>query len=311
MWLLLVLLLGLIFLYRRYRYGLLLENLTDKYVFITGCDSGFGNLLAKQLDKLGMKVLAACLTDNGAKMLKKETSTRLQTIILDVTNSHSVSSAAKWVNDVVGDKGLWGLVNNAGVANTLALNEWLTKEDYLKDLNVNVLGLIDVTLKMLPMIRRAQGRVVNVASIAGRLSMVGGGYCISKFGVETFSDSLRREIRRFGVKVSIIEPGYFKTPIIKPESVVTQIRAIWEKASEEIRNTYGQQYFEKYCQTMSADMMKASTKLHLVTDCMEHALTSVHPMTRYSAGWDAKFLFIPLSYCPTVIADYFFSEYYC
>ncbi|XP_071991054.1 17-beta-hydroxysteroid dehydrogenase type 6-like isoform X2 [Engystomops pustulosus] len=308
MWLLLVLLLGLIFLYRRYRYGLLLENLTDKYVFITGCDSGFGNLLAKQLDKLGMKVLAACLTDNGAKMLKKETSTRLQTIILDVTNSHSVSSAAKWVNDIVSDKGLWGLVNNAGVANPIAQSEWLTKEDYLKILNVNLLGLIDVTLKMLPMIRRAQGRVVNVASIAGRLTFNGGGYCISKYGVETFSDSLRRELRRFGVKVSIIEPGYFKTPMANPESVVGNMRHIWEKASEEIHNAYGQQNFEKYCQKMREDLQKCSTKLYLVTDCMEHALTAVHPMTRYSAGWDAKFFFIPLSYCPTVIADYFFSS---
>ncbi|KAG8537356.1 hypothetical protein GDO81_024668, partial [Engystomops pustulosus] len=107
------------------------------------------------------------------------------------TNSHSVSSAAKWVNDIVSDKGLWGLVNNAGVANPIAQSEWLTKEDYLKILNVNLLGLIDVTLKMLPMIRRAQGRVVNVASIAGRLTFNGGGYCISKYGVETFSDSLR------------------------------------------------------------------------------------------------------------------------
>ncbi|KAM3935127.1 retinol dehydrogenase 16-like [Leptodactylus fuscus] len=307
MWLLLLLvLLGLIFLYRRYRYGLILENLTDKYVFITGCDTGFGHLLAKQLDKHGIKVLAACLTEHGAEELKKETSTRLQTTLLDVTNSQSVSAAAEWVNDIVRDKGLWGLVNNAGTAIPVALNEWLTKDDFAKIVDVNLLGLIDVTLKMLPMIRRAQGRVVNIASIAGRIAVCGGGYCISKYGVECFSDSLRREIGRFGVRVCIIEPGYFKTLITHPEIHQRKLNELWEKTSEEIRNAYGQQYFEKYSQTLCKGLSNLNPNLHLVTDCIEHAITAVYPKTRYSAGLDAKLFFIPLSYCPTAISDFFF-----
>ncbi|XP_073432972.1 retinol dehydrogenase 16-like [Dendrobates tinctorius] len=308
MWLLLLVLLSLIILYRRYRHSLILENLTDKYVFITGCDSGFGNLLAKQLDKRGMKVLAACLTDKGADELKKETSTRLQTIRLDVTDSQSVSAAAEWVSGIVRDKGLWGLMNNAGTAIPIALNEWLTKDDFTKILNVNLLGLIDVTLKMLPMIRRAQGRVVNMASVAGRISLCGGGYCISKYGVEAFSDNLRREISRFGVKVSIIEPGYFKTLISDPEMLIGKFCSLWEKAPEEVRSAYGQQFFEKYCKTFEKSLSHTSPKLHLVTDCMEHALTAVHPQTRYSAGLDAKLLFLPLSYCPSSVADYLLSQ---
>ncbi|XP_073519465.1 retinol dehydrogenase 16-like isoform X2 [Phyllobates terribilis] len=308
MWLLLLVPLSLIFLYRRYRYGLILENLTDKYVFITGCDSGFGNLLAKQLDKRGMKVLAACLTDKGVEELKKETSTRLQTILLDVTDSQSVSAAAEWVSGIVQDKGLWGLMNNAGTSIPIALNEWLTKDDFIKILNVNLLGLIDVTLKMLPMIRRARGRVVNMASVAGRISICGGGYCISKYGVEAFSDNLRREIVRFGVKVSILEPGYFKTLVSDPEILMGKFRSLWENAPEEVRSAYGQQFFEKYCKTMEKGLSNTSPKLHLVTDCMEHALTAVHPQTRYSVGLDAKLLFLPLSYCPTAVADYFLSQ---
>lgn len=304
MWLLLVMPLGLIFLYRWYRHGLILENLTDKYVFITGCDTGFGNLLAKQLDKRGMKVLAACLTDNGAEELKKETSTRLQTIILDVTDSQSVSAAAQWVNDVVHDKGLWGLVNNAGIAAPTTLNELLTKDDFAKVLNVNLLGLIDVTLKMLPMIRRARGRLVNIASIAGRITICGGGYCPSKYGVEAFSDSLRREISRFGVKVCIIEPGYFKTSLCSPEPFLGKMHSLWEKASEEIRSAYGQHFFEKYCKKFQKGLSSCNPKLHLVTDCIEHALIAVYPQTRYSAGLDAKLFLIPLSYCPTVLADF-------
>ncbi|DBA13509.1 TPA: hypothetical protein GDO54_018441 [Pyxicephalus adspersus] len=190
MWLLLLGVLGLILLYRWYRQSQILENLTDKYVFITGCDSGFGNLLARQLDKRGMKVLATCLTETGAENLKKETSSRLVTIILDITDSKCVSSAAEWVSSIVGNAGLWGLVNNAGIG-TFGLNEWHTKEEFAKVLNVNLLGTVDVTLHLLPLVRKARGRIVVVSSGAGRLAVIGGGYSPSKFALEAFSDSLR------------------------------------------------------------------------------------------------------------------------
>ena len=87
--------------------------------------------------------------------------------------------------------GLWGLVNNAGISIPSGPNEWLNKEDFAKILDVNLLGVIEVTLSMMPLVRKARGRVVNVSSILGRLCLFGGGYCISKYGVEAFSDSLR------------------------------------------------------------------------------------------------------------------------
>lgn len=87
--------------------------------------------------------------------------------------------------------GLWGLVNNAGICENTSPNEWLNKQNIASVLDVNLLGMIEVTLSTMPLVRKARGRVVNVASIAGRLSFCGGGYCISKYGVEAFSDSLR------------------------------------------------------------------------------------------------------------------------
>lgn len=87
--------------------------------------------------------------------------------------------------------GLWALVNNAGVGVPSGPNEWLTKEDFVKVINVNLVGLIEVTLHMLPMIKKARGRVVNMSSSGGRVAAIGGGYCVSKFGVEAFSDSIR------------------------------------------------------------------------------------------------------------------------
>ncbi|NXI93212.1 RDH16 dehydrogenase, partial [Psophia crepitans] len=182
---------GLYLLRRWHRERQTVPRLSEKYVLITGCDSGFGNLLARQLDARGLRVLAACLTETGAAQLRAAASPRLQTVLLDVASSQSIAAAAAWVRERVGDRGLWGLVNNAGIANPCAPNEWLSKDDFVKVLNVNLVGLIEVTLSLLPLVRQARGRVVNVASVMGRISLFGGGYCISKFGVEAFSDSLR------------------------------------------------------------------------------------------------------------------------
>ncbi|XP_060616926.2 17-beta-hydroxysteroid dehydrogenase type 6-like [Anolis sagrei] len=302
MWIYLAALLGLYFLRRWYRERQNVEKLTDKYVFITGCDTGFGHQLARQLDAQGLQVLAACLTQKGAEELERISSERLKTTILDVTSTESVKEAMNWVKGCVGHKGLWGLVNNAGIGNPSGPNEWLTKDDFARLINVNLLGTIDVTLQMLPLLRKARGRVVNMSSINGRLANTGN-YSVTKFGVEAFSDSLRRELCPFGIKVSIIEPGVFTTNILN--NVEENFRKTWDRAPSDIKEAYGQQYLESCCTLISqAYIKKANTNLYLVTDCMEHALMSRYPRTRYSAGLDAKLFYIPLSYMPTFVGDY-------
>ncbi|XP_063215227.1 retinol dehydrogenase 16-like [Chroicocephalus ridibundus] len=311
MWLYLAAVLAGLYLLRRWhRERQTVPGLPEKYVLITGCDSGFGNLLARQLEARGLRVLAACLTEAGAARLRAAASPRLQTVLLDVTSSQSVAAAAAWVRERVGDRGLWGLVNNAGIAIPTAPNEWLTKDDFVKVLDVNLVGLIEVTLSLLPLIRRARGRVVNVASVMGRVSFFGGGYCISKFGVEAFSDSLRLEMRDFGVKVSVIEPGYFKTLITSAENVEKNFLSIWEKLPAETKASYGQNYLNEFLVSLRKMQKRCNPDLRLVTDCMEHALTSRHPRTRYSAGWDAKLLYIPLSYLPSALTDLVYSWSY-
>uniref|UniRef100_A0A8D0GJT3 17-beta-hydroxysteroid dehydrogenase type 6 n=1 Tax=Sphenodon punctatus TaxID=8508 RepID=A0A8D0GJT3_SPHPU len=302
MWLYVAALLGLYFLFRWYRERQTLENLSEKYVFVTGCDSGFGNQVARQLDARGLRVLAACLTEKGAEQLTRATSERLQTTLLDVTSSESVAIAAAWVKERVGNKGLWGLVNNAGVVHPAAPNEWLNKDDFQKVLDVNLLGLIDVTLHLLPLVKRAQGRVVNVASILGRLAFYGGGYCPSKYGVEAFSDCIRRELRPFGVKIAVVEPGYFRTSMTDISGNLKRLEDAWIHARSEVKESYGQRYFES-CEP-PALTTRCNANLYLVTDCMEHALISRYPRTRYSGGWDAQFFYIPLSYLPTALADF-------
>lgn len=82
-----------------------LRSFREKYVFITGCDTGFGNMLAKQLDKKGFRVLAGCLTQKGADNLQRSSSPNLRTTLLDVTNSESIHKAVEWVAAEVGEKG--------------------------------------------------------------------------------------------------------------------------------------------------------------------------------------------------------------
>ncbi|NWS24467.1 RDH16 dehydrogenase, partial [Polioptila caerulea] len=310
MWLyVLAVLLGLFLLRRWHRERQTVPRLSEKHVLITGCDSGFGNLLARQLDARGLRVLAACLTDTGAAQLRAATSNRLQTVLLDVTSSKSIADVTAWVRERVGDQGLWGLVNNAGIAIPTAPNEWLTKEDFVKVLNVNLVGLVEVTLSLLPLVRRARGRVVNVASVMGRVSFFGGGYCPSKYGVEAFSDSLRRELRPFGVQVSIIEPGGFQTSITDPAPLVQGFVHLWERLPAEAQAAYGRHYLDKCVKTTTLMRRLSSSRLSHVTDAMTHALLSRHPRSRYAAGWDAWLIFLPLSYCPTWLTDTILSPF--
>ncbi|XP_075810361.1 retinol dehydrogenase 16-like [Microtus pennsylvanicus] len=303
MWLYLVALVGLWPLLRWIRERQVVSHLQDKHVFITGCDSGFGNLLARQLDRRGMRVLAACLTEKGAEELRKKTSDKLETVILDVTKTESIVAATQWVKERVGNRGLWGLVNNAGISIPSGLNEWMNKEDFAKILDVNLLGVIEVTLSMLPLVRKARGRVVNVSSVLGRVSLFGGGYCISKYGVEAFSDSIRRELSYFGVKVAIIEPGFFQTAISSSDRHSSHSQMLWDRASSEVKEIYDEKFLLSYQTGLKLLDKMCNKDLSLVTDCMEHALTSRHPRTRYSAGWDAKLFYIPVSYLPTCLAD--------
>ncbi|KAL7384464.1 hypothetical protein ABVT39_002690 [Epinephelus coioides] len=290
--------------YRWYKDRKRVPNKEDKYVYITGCDSGFGKLLATHLDKLGFSVIAACYTEKGEDGLKKVASDRLTTIHLDVTDSESVGKAAAVIKTLVGQKGLWAVVNNAGVAHPSGPTDWLIVDDYKAMLAVNLFGVIDVTLSVLPLIKMARGRVVNVASVFGRITPFGGPYCVSKYGVESFNDSLRLNMAPFGIKVACIEPGFFKTNVTDTVIMKDNVKKLWDRLPQDVKDDYGQDFLAESLDMLDQRFrMLTDGNLMKVVNCMEHAVSAVHPRTRYSAGWDAKFFWLPLTYMPTFIAD--------
>src|SRR5436190_20383212 len=182
-------------------------------VVITGASTGIGKTCALRLDRLGFQVFAGVRRTEDGETLKRQASQRLTPITIDVTDSGSIAAAASMVATAVGDAGLQGLVNNAGIAVACPL-EFLPISLLSQQLEVNVTGQIDVTQVFLPLLRAGNGRIVNMGSISGRMAYpLLGPYCASKFALEALTASLRMELRPWHIPVSIIEPGAIATPI--------------------------------------------------------------------------------------------------
>lgn len=261
----------------------------SKAVLVTGCDSGFGFSLAKHLHSKGFLVFAGCLMKDkghdGVKELDSLKSDRLRTVQLNVCKSEEVEKVVETIRSSLQDpeKGLWGLVNNAGIS-TFGDVEFTSMETYKEVAEVNLWGTVRVTKSFLPLIRRAKGRVVNVSSIMGRLANVSRSpYCITKFGVEAFSDCLRYEMHPLGVKVSVVEPGNFivATSLYSPERIRAIATKMWEQVPETVRQDYGRKYFDEMVARMENFCNSGSTDTSPVINAVTHALTSTTPYTRY------------------------------
>ncbi|CAG5135600.1 unnamed protein product [Candidula unifasciata] len=284
----------------RFLHSLKIDGYTEKYIFITGCDTGFGRELAIHLDSLGFNVFAGCLTKDGAQSLSAAASSRLTTVPLDITKPESVQEALRLTQQrLPKEKGIWALVNNAGVLGNLSPLELCTRDDFTKVLTINLLGPTETIRAFLPLVRKSKGRIVNITSAFGRFAGFGAPYCASKFGLEGLTDVLRREVYHQGIKVSIIEPGGFPTSIGK--TMNDEIIDARDRASPEVKKQY--ELYLKQFTSLTATATPTSSSLRPVIDAYTHAIVSRYPHTRYVVGTDARFVFIPLSYLPDWMSD--------
>ena len=257
-----------------------------KSVVITGTSTGIGRATALRLDRNGFRVFAGVRREADGQNLKAEASERLTPILLDVTDAAAVEQASKDVAAQVGDAGLWGLVNNAGMGLGGPI-EFVDSDEWRRQFEVNVFGPAAMIRSFLPLVRQAKGRIVNVSSAAGKVaSPILGPYCASKFALEALSDSLRIEVGGQGVDVAVVEPGFIETPMLdKGQSTAAEVV---EKLPPLGRELYGgaMESFQK----MVDRFRPRAASPDQVAQVIERALTAARPRTRYKVGFDAKLL---------------------
>ncbi len=187
------------------------EGSTQKAVLVTGASSGIGRKITEVFAAEGYFVYAGARKPQDLAALNKIPN--VQSIRLDVTVQEEIDAAVKTVT--AGGRGLYGLVNNAGVGGGGPLIE--TDEADVRWLfDVNVFGVFKVTQAFAPLIIEGNGRIVNIGSIAGVLTSTGlGPYSMSKHAIEAYSDALFAEMQRFDVHVAVVEPGNYKSEITK------------------------------------------------------------------------------------------------
>lgn len=238
---------------------------------VTGASSGIGQACAVRLHHNGWRVLSGVRREGDAPEGTEE-------VLLDVTDAEQIQAAAGLV------EGLDGLVNNAGIALAAPL-EFIPPEELRHQLEVNLVGQVAVTQAFMPALRRAKGRIVFMGSIAGKSALPFlGPYAASKHGLEAVADSLRLELRPFGIHVSIVEPGTIKTPIWTRSAA--RADELIESSDGQLGELYGVRIsaFRQIAMKRGA----AGASADAVAKVVEEALTADRPHTRYLVGRDAK-----------------------
>ena len=250
-------------------------------VLITGASSGFGYALAQRMDAEGWQVFAGVRTARDATRLRAVLSSRSEPLVLDVTDASQIEAARRSVTERTGYR-LDGLVNNAGVVFHAPV-ESLTVEALRRQLEVNVIGTFAVTRAFLPLVRAAQGRVVVVGSISGRVAWpFNGAYAASKHALRGLVESLRMEQRSFGVRVVLVEPGAFATAIWRKWTPAHYIELDGLEAHVARRYESAQRMVER---AMDAIATRAPEPQRCVA-AIHRALTASVPRARYTVGND-------------------------
>jgi len=230
------------------------HSVDGKAVLITGCDTGIGHEVARHLDMLGCQVFAGCLdtASEGAQRLRVEASPRLKLVKMDVTKDEEVMKAVEYIecNLPPGCEGLWGLINNAGVC-VCGEFDWQTMEQIERQVGVNIMGTLRVTKLCLPLIKREQGRLIMVSSVAGVCGYPGlSVYCSTKYAVEGVSAVLRMELAKHGVQVVTIQPGDFSKATNLLNNHHKNMNMMWGDMTDENREEY-KQFFLAYHNTVA------------------------------------------------------------
>ena len=262
-----------------------MEN-TNKSVVITGASSGIGRASVLRMSQAGWKVFGTVRKEADRERLRREGGPNVYPVILDAQDGASISAAAKEVETLLQGHGLDGLVNNAGIG-TVRPVEYARPEDLREIFEINVFGQIAITQAFSFLLRRAKGRIVNITSIGVNIAIPFGGLLnASKSAFGMLSDTMRLELRPFGIRVSAIEPGAISTPAVEKtlgdmERVIANLPPEGQAQYGSMLHHFGQLAYERE---------KSGSSPDVVANAVHHALTSTRPRIRYRVGKHAKVL---------------------
>jgi NAD(P)-dependent dehydrogenase (short-subunit alcohol dehydrogenase family) len=289
-------------------------QLSERWVLITGCDTGFGRSAALRLQARGMKVIAGCLTSDGLASLQAEAAkSQTGTVVcvsLDVTKDASVAAASAVVAKTLGNKGaLHALINNAGVlrgglVDTMPIGEWSLQ------LEVNVLGIARITKAMIPHLFAGDAsRVINVASVAGIFATESTcAYNASKFAVVGVTDSMRRELSSWGIGVTMILPGIMNTPLWSAPLSKASQQATFDSLTPAQKEFYGgADFFERAFNEARELVGLVGGNPERVVDAMEECVICKFAPTRRYVGHDT-WAFRLLALVPDVVGDWMWAS---
>jgi NAD(P)-dependent dehydrogenase (short-subunit alcohol dehydrogenase family) len=196
-----------------------------KTILITGCSTGLGFAAARTFAERGYHVIATVRSEADGRRVEAEGKGNIQSVLCDVTVKEQVAELPVAVRRITGDGVLDGLINNAGILHVPCPVEFQKMEDIRAVFDVNVFGMMAVTIAVLPLlgtdpVRRQPGRIINISSIEGKVaSPFISTYATTKHAIEGFSSALRRELRLFGIKVIIVAPGGIQSEMFRKHQV--------------------------------------------------------------------------------------------
>jgi NAD(P)-dependent dehydrogenase (short-subunit alcohol dehydrogenase family) len=279
----------------------LVSDQKPRAVLITGCSTGIGHACALDLAARGWRVLAGVRSRQDGEQIVQQAAGDLQPILLDVTDRSMIQAAVERLDALLGNDGLDGLVNNAGIVVPGPL-ELLGTEDFRRQLEVNVLGTHAVTAAMLPMLRQAKGRIVLMGSITGRITPPQyGAYAASKHALEAMADAWRVELQPWRISVAIVQPDNVDTPIWN--KLDQSVEALGNRPEQTTVDMY-QRSMQKV-RSSGLRMGRTGMPTARVVAAVQHALTARWPRARYPVGWRTRLAFWGTGNLPAWIMDRF------
>lgn len=268
--------------------------MNPRSVVVTGAGRGIGRAIAMELAHAGFDVIGTVRTEERARELRAEvdrTGAAVRTVLLDVADATSCVRAFTRIAGMT-DGGPWAVVNNAGFAQPGAVED-VGDERVRRQLETNLVAPARIARLVLPAMReRRAGRIVNVSSVAGRVSLpMLGWYCASKRGLESVTDALRMETEPFGVKVSLVEPGSCAT-------------GIWETGAGLLPDEHASAYADQYA--AADEVLRGGRDLpgpRPVALAVHRALTARRPLPRYLVGGSARSTAVLDAVAPTAASD--------